>query len=178
MNDFITAARLDPDQVRMAYPIVRSLLPALESGEWERLAARLIGSGTSEDHGIIAARNEAGYFAGLCFYEVERDATGARLVAHHFVAFDVTNRAPVAAALLDAVEKVAGELGCVAIHTCVAASQQNILQRFRHSGYAPQEVVLCKKIAAPGDTATCVEECVGHWPGRDQPRVERNARPR
>jgi hypothetical protein len=178
MSLFVTSSRLQPGQVAQAYPLARSLIPTLEPAEWERLARPLVGAGDAEDRGILAARNTAGYLCGLCFYAVERGPAGARLLADHFVAFDVTDRAPVAAALLEAVDARAADLGCTAIHTCIAASQQRLLDRFRRSGYAAQSVLLCKSLEAAPPAGTCVKECLGHWPSSGEAAaVERSARP-
>jgi hypothetical protein len=161
MSSFVTTSRLQPGQIALAYPLARCLIPTLEPAEWERLAKPLVGTGDAEDRGILAARNAAGYLCGLCFYAVDRGAAGARLLADHFVAFDVTDRAPVAAALLEAVDAVAARLGCAAIHTSIAASQEKLLDRFRRSGYAPQSVLLCKSLETPRPAPTCVKECPG-----------------
>jgi hypothetical protein len=155
MPSFITASRLAASQIEQAYPLARSLMPDLGPAEWARLARKLTRPEAAAERGILTVRNAAGYICGLCFYAVERDAAGARLVADHFVAFDATDRAPFAAALLEAIDHLAARLGCVAIHTCLAASQERALERFRDAGYVPRAVTLCKAVDRP---PTAVEQ--------------------
>jgi hypothetical protein len=89
----------------------------------------------------------------------------------------VTDRAPFAAALLDAIDALAARLGCAAIHTCLAASEEKVLDRFRGAGYAPRSVVLCKSVASA--PMPCVAACIGQRPDAGLgPPVERSAPPR
>jgi hypothetical protein len=165
MSSFITASRLEAEQTDKAYPLVRSLLPDVDPAEWQRIARELTESALADERGILTVRNAAGYICGLCFYTVERDAGGARLIADHFVAFDVTERAPFAAALLGAIDSLAAKLGCIAIHTCLAASQKSLFKRFRSAGYAARNVLLCKSLGAPDtdEPSACVSGCLGRW---------------
>jgi hypothetical protein len=177
MPSFITISRLVPGQIAQAFPLAQTLMPTLQPTEWERLARPLVGAPEAVDRGILAARNAAGYLCGLCFYAVEHDGTGRRLLADHFIAFDVTDRAPVAAALLEAVDAVAAGLGCTAIHTSIAASQRKLLDRLRRSGYAAQTVLLSKSLEARPPGEACVTECSTPRPA-DKPPAEPRVRPR
>jgi hypothetical protein len=146
MERVVTAAPLAKDQIGQAYPLIRALMPELDLAGWTRLAKKVAAGGAPQERGILAVRNESGYLCGLCFYSVEHADTGAKLIAEHFVAFDVTERTPIAGALIAAIDELARSLGCVAVHTWLDAKQQPQLERFRDAGYEPRRILVCKEL--------------------------------
>jgi hypothetical protein len=146
MSHFVTAAPLAREQIGQAYPLIRSLMPGLDLAGWTRIAAPLTNGSAQSGSGILTVCNDAGYIRGLCAYSIAPDDGQSRLVAEHFVAFDVTDRAPIAATLLSAIDTLARSLGCVAVHSWLDGSQQGLLPRFVSAGYTPRRILVCKEL--------------------------------
>lgn len=68
--------------------------------------------------GIVSIVSEQGYIAGLSSYRIDHSLThGHSLTSDHFVAIDMFDRQAVVHALAEAIESLALEHRCGAIHT-------------------------------------------------------------
>lgn len=147
MTRSITTAPLSPEQIPQAFPLIQSVRPDLDLGTWRAFAQQLAAPEAAAEHGIVAARGENGYLLGLVTYRIKRDlGCGPALLAEHFVALDLIDRAPVAAALIAALDEVGHHYGCVALHVILPRSQAGLLGSFRAAGYRPDGAVLCKRL--------------------------------
>ncbi len=116
--------------INQAFPLIQTALPGVTLAAWRDFAAALISGtdaqgdapgdarGDAREGGILAVADERNYIAGLCSYRVVPDLFHGRLLdAGHFLAFDLLDRRPVAEALAEALEVLARERGCAAVHT-------------------------------------------------------------
>jgi len=101
-------------QLHTAYPLIRAIIPTLELAAWSRYARKIANPRSSERRGImVAVRAARPYPAGLFAYRKDLDPRhGTVLTADHFVALDLLDRQPVAAALIPAMEAIGRRLGC------------------------------------------------------------------
>ncbi len=124
---------LSAERVTQAFALIQTALPEVTLAAWRDFAAALI-SGTShpgyaqgdapgasqaggQEGGILAATDGRDTIAGLCSYRVVPDLVHGRLLdANHFLAFDLLDRRPVAEALAEALEALARERACAALH--------------------------------------------------------------
>ncbi len=113
---------LSAERVSQAFPLIQTALPEVTLAAWRDFAAALMSGGDApggaREGGILAVTDERDYIAGLCSYRVAPDLVHGRLLdADHFLAFDLLDRRPVAEALAEALEALARERGCRAVHT-------------------------------------------------------------
>lgn len=147
MTRSITTAPLPPEQIPQALPLIQTVQPDLDLRTWRAFAQQLAAPEAAAEHGIVAARGENGYLLGLVTYRIRRESgCGPVLLAEHFVALDLIDRAPVATALIAALDQVGHRHGCAALHAILPRSQAGLLDSFRAAGYRPDGTVLCKRI--------------------------------
>jgi hypothetical protein len=119
------------------------------------------GGGAQEparEGGILAVTDERNYIAGLCSYRVVPDLIHGRLLdAGHFLAFDLLDRRPVAEALAEALEALARELGCAAVHTHLPqrndappGPDQGLSGLLAARGHRVESLGLCKRLEQIG----------------------------
>ncbi len=121
---------LSAESVTQAYALIQTALPEVTLAAWRDFAAALMSGpdargdapggarGDAREGGILAVADRRNYIAGLCSYRVVPDLVHGRLLdAGHFLAFDLLDRRPVAEALAEALEVLARERGCAAVHT-------------------------------------------------------------
>ncbi len=121
---------LSAESVTQAFALIQTALPEVTLAAWRDFAAAMLSSradpgGTVDDAqggawgcGILAVTDGCNYIAGLCSYRLVPDLVHGRLLdAGHFLAFDLLDRRPVVEALAKALEAVARECGCTAVHT-------------------------------------------------------------
>ena len=123
---------LSAARVTQAYSLIQTALPEVTLAAWRDFAAALISGadapentpgdaqGAAREGGILAVADGRNTIAGLCSYRVVPDLVHGRLLdAGNFLAFDRLDRRPVAEALAAALEALARERGCGAVHTRV-----------------------------------------------------------
>jgi len=109
---------LGPDHIGQAYPLVQASLPQVPLAAWTAFAQAMILQEQQLDAGIVTVLTEQGYIAGLCSYRIEPDLVhGRSLTAEPFLAIDMFDRMAVVHALADAIEAIARNRRCEAIHT-------------------------------------------------------------
>lgn len=150
LSEMVTVAPLEKGSIEQAFPLVQAVASNLTIERWARIAAPLTTAGCSDRQGILAAMAAAGYLCGLCLYRVEQGAGRKRLVARYVVTFDVTDRAPVAAALVAAIDRLAARLGCGTVNSSVAAAQLRLVAHLHAAGHQPTRMLLCKDLQGGG----------------------------
>ncbi len=113
---------LSAERITQAFPLIQTALPEVTLAAWRDFAAATMSGrdtpGDAREGGILAVTDGRDYIAGLCSYRVVPDLVHGRLLdAGHFLAFDMLGRRPVAEALAAALETLARERGCSAVHT-------------------------------------------------------------
>lgn len=108
---------LEPCRVDATFPIAQAAVPGLTLERWRRFAANAASpDAAAAASGIMVVENERGYIQGFCTYRVQRDMRlGTVFAVDDLIALDLIDSQPVAAALVDALETRARELGCAAV---------------------------------------------------------------
>ena len=102
-------SHLSPDQMDMAYGLVRIAMPETHLPEWQSYARSLLGSGGA----VLALTAPDGTIHGLASYMPEPSLRhGKVLRVDTFIAFELSRRAPARKALCDGLQATAEELGC------------------------------------------------------------------
>ena len=118
----LTTQPLSAARVIQAFPLIQTALPGVTLAAWRDFAAAQMHGGNTraddQEGGILAVTDRRGYIAGLGSYRLVPDLVHGRLLdTGHFLAFDLLERQPVAEALAAALEALARERGCSAVHT-------------------------------------------------------------
>lgn len=147
---------LTPERIAQAFPLIQTAFPAVGLEDWRDFATPLASAKGPADGGIIIAVSEQGYIVGLCCYRVARDLQhGAVLMADPFVALDLYDPQAVVRALADAVESLARERRCTAIHTSpsgtgVKGADAWLIRILRNRGHRFESLMMCKLLAGSG----------------------------
>ena len=168
MRELITKP-LSGKLIDQAFPLVQASLPSVDLEQWRDFAGQLIGDGAPDTTGILSVLTEQGYIAGLSIYRVEPSlAHGPVLIADHFMALDLFNRAAVVNVLADVLEDLARRRGCTALHTHIPEKDgvwrgpaDCLVSILRNRGHAIESLRLCKQfdgaaqltVRAPRDRA-------------------------
>ncbi len=158
-----TTRPLSAARVSQAFPLIQTALPEVTLAAWRDFAAALMSGkiaqgnaqGGVREGGILAVTDGCDYIAGLCGYRVVPDLVHGRLLdAGPFLAFDLLDRRPVAEALAVAVEALARERGCTAVHThpphrndAPPGPATGLSELFAARGYRIESWDLCKRLA-------------------------------
>lgn len=154
MSDRFTPKPLSDRQIDQAFPLVQSILPGIRVEDWRHYASKLI-SPSDRLTGIMTVQNR-GYIYGLFSYRVENNLQhGCMLMVENFIVLELFNPGGAASALLEAMDSLADELGCSAIHTTLPNSEQFtpnyrrwLLGQFRSMGHLVESQTLCKRVTA------------------------------
>ncbi len=144
---------LTPERVAQAFPLIQTAFPAVSLEDWRDFATPLARAQGPADGGIITVVSEQGYIVGLCCYRVAQDFQhGAVLMADYFLILDLFDQNAVVRALADAVESLARERRCTAIHTSLPETgvkgTNNWLARIlRSRGHRVESLRMCKLLA-------------------------------
>jgi hypothetical protein len=159
---------LSAEHVIQAFPLIQTALPEVTLAAWRDFAAALMSSragprggrddaqGAARGGGILAVTDGRDYIAGLCSYRLVPDLVHGRLLdAGHFLAFDLLDRRPVVEALAKALEAVARECGCTAVHTHLpyrngapAEPADGLSGLLAARGHRIETLGLCKRLVA------------------------------
>jgi len=188
MNDTYVAKPLARRQIDQAFPVVQTIAPDLGVERWRAFAAAVLaaaeletgdtpparstGQGVeprgvmAEPCGIMTVQNARGYIHGLFSYAVEENLRHGRVLEiDNFIVLDLFDLAGAAEELLRAMDVLAGELGCMAIHTNLPDDYSSLpeycnwlLTCFREAGHAVETLRLCKQVGAlpPGGEAHAI----------------------
>ncbi len=145
---------LTPERVAQAFPLVQIAFPALSLEDWRDFAAPPARAQGQVDGGIITVVSDQGYIVGLCCYRVAQDFQhGAVLMADPFLALDLLDLKAVARALADAIESLARERRCTAIHTSLPETEVKgadawLVRILRSRGHRVESLRMCKLLAS------------------------------
>ena len=147
MPDMPSAIPLGLDGIDQAYPIVHTLLPALAMDDWRRYAHTLIAE-PDPVRGVMTAQH-GGYIRGLFCHWPDRSLQhGDMLIVDNFTVMDLFNPEGATRALVQAMEAMAAQHGCGAIHTLLSEARPDALHgHLEEQGHRVIKVVLCKPLA-------------------------------
>jgi hypothetical protein len=122
---------LRPEDVAMAYPLVRTAFPATDRHVWLRSARRALRSGRNGRQGILVARvGRAGRPCGLISFHCDPDMRMGRvLTAEHFVALTFGDVWSVLEAFLPVLENTALRAGCSGARVILPHGERVLLAR-------------------------------------------------
>lgn len=142
---------LPADRVSQAFPLVQSASGDLSLEKWRSYVAVRSAPGGVIPHGgggVVSVENAQGYIHGLFDYRIDVDlGCGRTLVCENVVALDLLNAKPVLAALFDAMDSLAKEHRCQAVHVSVPRTGVALVPRLKDAGHAVRSVGLCKRLA-------------------------------
>ena len=153
----LTIHPLTRDRIGQAFPLIQAAMPDVALEDWRSFAMPLVQPQGQPMAGILTVMSEQDYIAGLSIYRIELDLQhGPALVADHFMALDLFDRPAVVHALAGALEDLARERGCTAIHTNIperAALQREhdggLVSTLRSRGHRIESLRLCKILDRP-----------------------------
>lgn len=113
----LIAEPLAPDQLRVAYPLIRHAQPDVDLQSWVRFARPLARPGRARRAGIVVVRYEGQHFpCGLFCYRLTRDLRrGVVIMAEHLVAAGLLHPDRIEAALLRELDALSARLGRAAV---------------------------------------------------------------
>jgi hypothetical protein len=141
---------LGPEHIAQAYPLVQAVLPEVPLDAWTVFARALMRHRGRPSSGLLGVVSEQGYLTGLSSYRVASDLLhGRTLTADHFVAIDLFDRRAVVHALADAIEAMAREQQCRAVHTTLPevsglSGPASTMSTLAGRGHQVESVCLCK----------------------------------
>ncbi|HEY5598937.1 MAG TPA: hypothetical protein VIK47_09050 [Kiloniellales bacterium] len=141
---------LGPNHIAQAYPLIQATLPEVPLEAWLAFARAIVGQRSQPHSGLLGVVSEQGYITGLSSYRVAYDLVhGRSLVADHFVAMDLFDRKSVVHTLANAIEALARERQCGAVHTSLQDSRnqsgrQSTAATLADRGHHVESVCLCK----------------------------------
>ncbi len=154
----LTTQPLSAARVIQAFPLIQTALPGVTLAAWRDFAAAQIHGGNTragdQEGGILAVTDRRGYIAGLCSYRLVPDLVHGRLLdTGHFLAFDLLERQPVAESLAAALEALARERGCHAVHTRLphrnaGPDPDGLSGLLAARGHRIESLGLCKRLVA------------------------------
>lgn len=143
--------RLPADRVDQAFPLVQSACGELALETWRGYAAiRSAPGGVIPDGGggVVSVEGARSYIHGLFDYRIDIDLRcGRTLVCDNIVALDLLDAKSVLAVLFEAMESLAAQNRCQAVHVSVPEGGTALLCRLEDSGHAVRSVGLCKRLA-------------------------------
>ncbi len=107
-----TITEVGPADLTLTWPLVRAVVPGADLPRWQEFAASLLSRGG----GVMGVAVEESGYLGVATYEpVATLCAGKVLRVDALVAFELTRRSPVRAALFAALDRLAPLLGCDAV---------------------------------------------------------------
>lgn len=142
---------LAAEQIRLVYPLVRQVEPALGLSSWMRFARRFVPARQGRQAGILVARRpELSFPSGVvCFRRVQDLRFGRVLTADHFVALELLDAGSMLHALSRELDRLGAQLGCSAVRSVVHDGSRELADCLFAAGHRPEAVILTKRIA-PG----------------------------
>lgn len=117
-----TAKPLVRQRIDQAFPLVSAIAPDLTVQRWRQFASAALpadgDAGSGGDRGIMTLQNDRGYILGLFSHAVcDHLRLGRVLGVDNLMVADLFDAGGAMEALLEAMERLARENHCVAIHT-------------------------------------------------------------
>lgn len=128
-----TVTRLQPSAARLVYPLVRAAEPLVDLPAW----LAYVRAAESRKRGVmVATRAGRAFPSGMFCYACAKDpALGLVMTANYFVALDILDAGPLAAALMTALEQLAADLRCDAIRAVVRSGTPEIEAALKGRGH-------------------------------------------
>lgn len=140
---------LTPERIAQAYPVVREITHDLSLDGWSAFAQSLIEEEprAAWPSGIVVADLD-GYIRGLFTYHVTPTLDhGRTLVVRNFAVLQMIRREALADTMLGAVNDLAQDHECQAIHAHIPAASAWTIDYFTGNGHTVEKHVLCKTAA-------------------------------
>jgi hypothetical protein len=149
------ASALKARQIDQAFPLVHTIAPELPLAQWRAFATAMVDASGDPPRGIVALQTRQGYIVGLFSWMVDDHLRHGRvLTVENFVVVDLFDLEGAAGHLLEAMEPLAVEHRCQAIHTALpeaysslAERANQVLGRFRDLGHQLGTLHFCKPLA-------------------------------
>ena len=137
-------------QARLAFPLMRQVMPDLTLDGWLRFARHVVRTSCQARSGILTARRlRSQHFCGaVCFHRDHDPHLGAVLIAEHLVALDLLYPQAIAAALIEALDGVALTLNCQVLRLVVLEGQPGLDRTLRAYGHYPAGLILDRRACA------------------------------
>ena len=147
MPETPSAIPLGLEGIDQAYPIVHTLHPALTMDDWRRYARTLIAA-AEPVRGVMTAQH-GGYIRGLFCHWTDRSLQhSSMLMVDNFAVMDLFDAHGATRTLISAMETMAEQFGCGAIHTLLTDHRPTALHgHLTQQGHEVIKVVLCKAVA-------------------------------
>ncbi len=147
MSDLLVALPITHDEAPLLLPLARTVHPALELSDWLAFAQPQIGR--PKQAGIVAVRDERGYFHALFEHQLRHDpGVGALLDVGLVAAIDLLDRAGAIAVLLRALDGTAVKFRCVGARIHLRTEQRQLRRLLEDEGYDLDGVVLQRPLAS------------------------------
>jgi hypothetical protein len=149
MSRQFIAKSLDRGSADQAFALARNAAFGLSLAEWRRFLEESA-RGRSGEGGILAVQNRLGIIQGLCRYRFEPTlGRGSVCSAEILVALDLVDEAPVAVALIQALEDLARRKSASALRLSLAQAApatDRLSQRLHDRGYHSESIGLIKDL--------------------------------
>ena len=139
MTAVLHASALADHQLALALPLVQITWPELDMAAWQDFARSICGEGG----GMLVLKDDD-YICGVLAYRRQAGLSGAVLSVPLFTVVDLANRPHIAKVLVDAVERLAKQLGCLSVHLEFNPRQSRLVSRLQSLG-TPAELFLFRK---------------------------------
>lgn len=135
------------ERARLAFPLMRLVLPALTLEDWQGFARQVARGARHVPAGILVARRpDTPYLCGaVCFRRDLDPQSGAVLTAEHLVALDLLYPQAVVAALVRALDGLAVSLRCQMIRVTAVAARPDLARTLRDCGHRSAGIVLGRR---------------------------------
>ena len=139
MTALLHASALADHQLALALPLVQITWPEIDMAAWQAFAGAIRGEG-----GGMLVLKEGDYICGVLAYRRQAGLAGAVLSVPLFTVIDLANRPGIAKVLVDAVEALGKQLGCLSVHLEFNLRQSRLVSRLQSLG-TPAEMFLLQK---------------------------------
>ena len=143
-----TAGKLSQDDAASVYALVRTALPEVGLEQWLRFFLWL----KEQDGGVLAVEAGGSTPVGMAAYRPDRSLRhGHMLKVELLVAFELHRSAPVRAALIEALEQIAEELGCESLGLALPRrasgdAGERAVASWEELGHAPDCLLLVRPL--------------------------------
>ena len=163
MSRQFIAKSLDRESAEQSYALARNAVSGVSLAEWRRFLEERAGAAAGEG-GVLAIQNRLGIIQGICTYRFDPAlGLGKVCAAEVLVTLDLVDTAPVAAALLQALEDLARRKGAAAMRVSLpqdAPTTGRLVVRLVERGHHVDAIGLVKDLR---EAAAPLHPC---WPSR------------
>ncbi|MBT5751134.1 MAG: hypothetical protein HOI33_00325 [Rhodospirillaceae bacterium] len=143
--------RLTLDRAAQAFPLIQSDFGDLTLEQWLGYVSHLLDVRNGGERGIACVESEQGYIHGLFVFRVLEDLRhGKTLGCEYLVAQDLIESGVVLSKLVDAMERLAAECDCVAIHAFLPPDRKELLGALEKAQHVVEMTGTCKRLIKSG----------------------------